>query len=650
MADIVNSNTEVPVINVTVNTSVSRVDIYDGAGRDQGPAGPQGPAGSTGPRGTTGSTGATGNTGPTGPTGSIGPAGAQGSTGNPGPTGATGIQGNTGPTGSTGPAGSTGITGPTGNTGLPGDIYSTTSSTTVNLSGITTGSTVFLTVSSGLAYSKVQGVLVAYGITQYFNAQVVQYAGTGLTLSVSGVCGSGSLSSWQINLAGAVGQAGPQGSPGLDGATGATGATGAAGATGSTGPAGITGATGANGITGATGATGIQGNTGPTGPAGVTGPTGAIPTNYVQSLTSNSGLYLSDSSGNIEINNSGVLSLTEGVGMRITNAVTEYGGVQATITNGGVWSFNGYTGAIGITSGTGISINPSTKTAISITNSGVQRFNGLTGTVGISAGSNILITPSGNTLIISTSLTGVSGPTGATGPTGSTGATGPTGPGGATDGSAIIWKLRPKGNTAGDLIAFSGQTWSPTPREYVATPSIWQTTSGSAGNYPSSKDVSGFGTSLNIDGSTSTVGELIQITLSKNDGGGITLNAGTWWINYSKFDYSSGGQYYGNYSGLTIVNTKKYFTAATFTPDSNVDLAGFALKIRGNTYNAFDGRGGPYGNTGCTLDPNQRPIGGGSPCGTGGGLGEWNICTQPVPGFTYNGCYYSNGCGGVVCP
>jgi len=259
-----------------------------------GPTGSQGNTGNTGPTGPTGSQGNTGNTGPTGPTGAAGttgntgptgPTGSQGNTGPTGPTGAAGTTGNTGPTGPTGSQGNTGPTGPTGaqgNTGNTGDVYKSTSTTSITLGSLGIGTSVFLTVPAGLAYSKVQSLLVAASITQYFNATMVSYSGTGLTLSVTGVCGTGTPSNWDVNLSGAVGQAGAQGPIGPTGAdstvagprgnTGPTGPTGAAGTTGNTGPTGPTGSQGNTGNTGPTGPTGSQGNTGNTGP---TGPTGA---------------------------------------------------------------------------------------------------------------------------------------------------------------------------------------------------------------------------------------------------------------------------------------------------------------------------------------------------------------------------------------
>lgn len=216
-----------------------------------------GEIGIQGIRGSTGSTGSIGNTGPTG---------SQGITGQAGPTGSQGVTGNSGPTGNAGPTGNT------------GDIYKSTSLTSITLGALTAGSGVTLTVPSGLAYSKVQSLLVAATVTQYFNATMVNYSGVTLSLFVTGVCGSENYSSWDVNLSGSVGQAGPQGAVGPTGA--ASTVAGPTGTTGSTGNTGSTGPTGAPGITGSTGATG------PTGIAGITGFTGA---GYNKIQTKNSG-------------------------------------------------------------------------------------------------------------------------------------------------------------------------------------------------------------------------------------------------------------------------------------------------------------------------------------------------------------------------
>lgn len=203
-----------------------------------------------------------------------------------------------------------GATGATGATGLSGDIYSTTSSTSMSISlGLKT-----FTVAANLAYSLAQKVIIANSISDYMIGDVQSYnSTTGLmSVDVESISGGSTYTSWSINLEGAVGPQGATGATGLAGIvygstappapgasgylwldtgasgiagpTGATGPAGVNGATGSTGPIGATGpsggptgATGATGLgaTGLTGATGIQGSTGIAGPTGATGLTGA---------------------------------------------------------------------------------------------------------------------------------------------------------------------------------------------------------------------------------------------------------------------------------------------------------------------------------------------------------------------------------------
>lgn len=198
-------------------------------------------------------------TGPTGATGATGPAGATGATGPVGATGPTGATGPVGATGATGPVGATGATGPTG-LGYAG--LTSTSSVAIG-----TGSKTFTTnlASTATAFAVGERVRVASSATpaNYMEGAITSFSTTTLIIDVDYTGGSGTIASWTISAAGAVG------------ATGATGATGPTGVTGATGPTGVTGATGPVGATGVTGATGPAGATGPTGVTGATGPTGA---------------------------------------------------------------------------------------------------------------------------------------------------------------------------------------------------------------------------------------------------------------------------------------------------------------------------------------------------------------------------------------
>jgi hypothetical protein len=114
---------------------------------------------------------------------------------------------------------------------------------------------VTLTVAAGLSYSTNQTILISYNIGNHIHAEIDTYDSvTGVIVAVvTDTDGSGTYSSWTVNLSGAVGAEGPQGPIGLTGPTGPTGATGA---------------------TGPQGPQGIQGDVGPVGPTGATGPAG----------------------------------------------------------------------------------------------------------------------------------------------------------------------------------------------------------------------------------------------------------------------------------------------------------------------------------------------------------------------------------------
>lgn len=348
-----------------------------GATGPAGATGPQGLTGSTGPQGLIGATGDTGNQGATGPQGTIGATGSQGligATGATGLTGATGPQGDVGATGvqglsgATGPQGS-GATGATGATGLPGDRYATTTTDSLN---IATGNVTF-TVETGLAYTTAQDVIIAYDIGNFMTGPVsTYYSGNGsMTVNVTAVTGSGTYSTWDVNLNGAVGAVGDTGATGPVGATGATGPQGATGLTGSTGPQGEIGATGLTGNIGATGTQGLTGATGAQGPVGATGLTGATGPQGDQGPTGATGLQ-------------GATGLTGSTGVQGPNGATGLTGLTGATGPQGATGLTGSTGTIGATGATG-----------------PQGATGLTGSTGI--GGNITVYDEGN--VLTTSVT-----------------------------------------------------------------------------------------------------------------------------------------------------------------------------------------------------------------------------------------------------
>lgn len=184
-------------------------------------------------------------------------------------------------------------TGPTGPTGPSGTYYASTSTNSLTLA---TGAQ-SLTIGTGLAYTAAQPIIIANDATHYMVGLVTSYnTATGaLVANVTAITGTGTFTSWTINLNGA---SGPQGANGPTGPTGATGAAssvaGPTGPTGPTGPVGAGGAVGANGPTGPTGPTGGTGPTGPTGTAGSNGsggPTGPTGSSGVTGPTGSAGSF-----------------------------------------------------------------------------------------------------------------------------------------------------------------------------------------------------------------------------------------------------------------------------------------------------------------------------------------------------------------------
>lgn len=114
-----------------------------------------------------------------------------------------------------------------------GDRYATTSTTTLTM--VATG-TVTLIVEPDLKYSVGQVAIIANDTTHYMIGTVSTYnALTGsLSVAISSRVGTGTFSTWSVNLNGAAGPAGATGPAGPQGNVGATGASGPTGPTGGT--------------------------------------------------------------------------------------------------------------------------------------------------------------------------------------------------------------------------------------------------------------------------------------------------------------------------------------------------------------------------------------------------------------------------------
>jgi hypothetical protein len=293
--------------------------------------------------------------------------------------------------------------GATGATGPQGDRYQTvsTSNLTIALGNIS------LEVEANLAYTVGQDITVTYDFNNYMAGPIISYDNSNGALEFESISleGSGTYSSWTVNLEGAAGGIGATGSTGPEGSTGATGSTGlpgivesntaptdttvlwlnpntpgtlGVGATGATGPAGTigvdgstgaTGATGPQGATGegATGATGIEGPTGATGITGATGETGAtgvgstgatgvagiVESNTAPSDTSI--LWLNtDTPGTLGVGATGATGLTGATGANGTIGVDGSTGATGATGPAGATGVAGPTGATGVQGATGV--------------------------------------------------------------------------------------------------------------------------------------------------------------------------------------------------------------------------------------------------------------------------------------------------------
>jgi hypothetical protein len=170
-----------------------------------------------------------------------------------------GTSGTTGSSGSSGTSGTSGVSGTSGTSGLtgaPGDRYQTTSSTSFTLG---TGGTI--TIGTGLAYTVAQDILISYDINNHQVSMVISYnPATGVLVfdAPSAVIGSGTYSSWGVNLNGAAGGNGTNGTSGTSGLTGTSGTSGSSGTRGTSGTSGLTGSSGSSGTTGTSGTSGVS--------------------------------------------------------------------------------------------------------------------------------------------------------------------------------------------------------------------------------------------------------------------------------------------------------------------------------------------------------------------------------------------------------
>ena len=154
-----------------------------------------------------------------GTSGTSGTVGTSGTSGTSGTVGTSGTSGSSGTSGTSGSSGSSGTNGTSGAAGGDGDQYKTTSSTNET---IALGSQTFV-VETGLSWTTGQTAIVtdASNDANYMAGEVTAYnsANGNLTVNVTVVGGSGTKSSWVVNLSGEVGAAGSSGTSGTSGTT-----------------------------------------------------------------------------------------------------------------------------------------------------------------------------------------------------------------------------------------------------------------------------------------------------------------------------------------------------------------------------------------------------------------------------------------------
>jgi hypothetical protein len=332
-----------------------------GTSGSSGTTGTSGSSGTTGTSGSSGTSGTTGTSGSSGTSGTTGLDGSSGTSGSSGTTGSSGSSGTSGTTGTSGTSGTSGSTGTSGSSGLSGDRFATTSSSTYTLQA--PGNSGTITVGLGLSYTVAQSIIIAYDANNHNEAEVVSYDPlTGvLNFIVFRLTGSGTYSTWQVNLDGATGG---DGSSGTSGTSGSSASSGTSGTTGTSGSSGTSGTTGVSGSSGTSGTTGVDGTSGSSGTSGTTGTSGSSGTSGTTGISGTSG-----TSGTSATNGTGGTSGTSG--SSATSGTTGTSGTSGNSGTAGTSGSSGTTGTSG-TSGTGGTSGTS----------GVNGSNGTSGTSG----------------------------------------------------------------------------------------------------------------------------------------------------------------------------------------------------------------------------------------------------------------------------
>ena len=378
--------------------------------------------------------------------GSSGSSGTSGVNGSSGSSGTSGGIGGSGSSGSSGVSGSSGSSGTSGATGTSGDLYKTTSTTAFTLGGA--GS---LTVATGLAYSTAQSIIIVNDLTHFQECEVSSYnSATGVLVvtTPTRTVGTGSFSSWTINLDGATGGDGSSGSSGTSGDTGSSGSSGTSGEDGSSGSSGIAGSSGSSGVSGSSGSSGTSGDSGSSGSSGNSGSSGSSGDSGSSGSSGADGSSGSsgtsgDSGSSGSSGTSGFLALTGNtVSSLITNDGDSTGTVEANLRflSGTKLSVTGSVEVSGVLldgdgdAGTTGQVLSSTGSQLNWIDaaSGASGSSGSSGTSGNSGSSGSSGTSGSSGAAGSSGSSGVSGSSGSSGDSGSSGSSGDSGSSGSS--------------------------------------------------------------------------------------------------------------------------------------------------------------------------------------------------------------------------
>jgi hypothetical protein len=110
-----------------------------------------------------------------------------------------------------------------------------------------------------------------------------------MVVNVTNITGSGSYSTWQVNLEGAAGGDGSSGTSGTSGSSGTDGSSGTSGTSGSSGSSGTSGTSGTSGSSGSSGTSGTSGSSGTSGTSGSSGSSGSSGTSGTSGSSGSSG-------------------------------------------------------------------------------------------------------------------------------------------------------------------------------------------------------------------------------------------------------------------------------------------------------------------------------------------------------------------------